>query len=153
MRRKDREVTDPKFIDEVLNKALYGNLGLCDNGEPYIVPINFAWSDNKIWLHCATEGRKLDIIRANPKVCFQVSADAELITAENPCNYGMFFSSVVIFGTASIIEDYETKSAALENLMRHLSKDFSYKFTVEETKRVCIISIKPDEITCKARVK
>ena len=153
MRRKDREVTDPKFIDKVLNEALYGNLGLSDNGKPYIVPMNYAWSENKIWLHSAIEGRKLDIIRANPKVCFQVSADTELITAENPCNYGMFYSSVVIFGTASIIEEHEAKSAALEKLMQHLSKDFSYKFSEEETKRICIISIEPDEITCKARVK
>ncbi|MCL1941681.1 MAG: pyridoxamine 5'-phosphate oxidase family protein [Synergistaceae bacterium] len=153
MRRKDREVTDPQFIGKVLNNALHGNLGLCDNGEPYIVPMNFAWSDNKIWLHCATEGRKLDIIRANPKVCFQVSADAELKTAEEPCEYGMYYSSVVIFGTASIMERYEEKAAGLEKLMQHFSKDFSHKFTEDETRRVCVISIEPREITCKARVK
>jgi len=153
MRRKDREVTDPHFIENVLNGVLYGNLGLCDNGKPYIVPMNYAWSGSKIWLHCAAEGRKLDIIRSNPKVCFQVSADTELITADNPCGYGMFYSSVIIWGTASIIEEHETKSMALGKLMRHFSKDFSHKFTEEQTKNICIISIEPEEITCKARIK
>ncbi|MCL2767527.1 MAG: pyridoxamine 5'-phosphate oxidase family protein [Synergistaceae bacterium] len=153
MRRKDREVTDPQFIENVLNKALYGNLGLSDNGEPYIVPMCYAWSENKVWFHCANEGRKLDIIRVNPKVCFQVSADTELITAENPCNYGMYYSSVVIFGTASILDDNESKSAALVRLMRHFRKGFTYNFTEEEMRDICIISIEPYEITCKARVK
>jgi len=153
MRRKDREVTDPQFIENVLNKTLYGNLGLCDNGESYIVPMNYAWSDNKIWLHCATEGRKLDIIRANPKVCFQVITDTELITANAPRNYGMYYSSVIIFGTASIVEGHEAKALALVKLVSHFQKDFSHEFKEEETKGVCIISIEPDEITCKARIK
>jgi nitroimidazol reductase NimA-like FMN-containing flavoprotein (pyridoxamine 5'-phosphate oxidase superfamily) len=153
MRRKDREILDPQFIDKVLNDAIHGNLGLCDNGEPYVIPMNYAWSDNKIWLHCANEGRKLDIIRVNPKVCFQVSAETELVIAEEPCRSGMKYSSVVISGVASIIEEHEEKSSALLRIMQHFTKDFSHKFTQEETNRVTIISIKPDKITCKARLK
>jgi nitroimidazol reductase NimA-like FMN-containing flavoprotein (pyridoxamine 5'-phosphate oxidase superfamily) len=115
--------------------------------------VNYAWSDGKIWLHCATEGRKLDIIRANPKVSFQVTADTELEIAENPCSYGIYYSSVEIFGTASIIEGHEAKAGALLEIMRHFSKDFSYEFTEAMTKNICVISIEPNEITCKAKVK
>jgi len=153
MRRKDREITDALFIEKVLNDSVYGSLGLCDNGEPYVVPMSYAWSDNKLWFHCANEGRKLDIIRANPKVCFQVTGVTEPIVAEDACRSGMLYSSVIILGTASIIEEHEEKSAALEKLMQHFSKEFSHKFSQEETNRVTIISIKPDKITCKARLK
>ena len=154
MRRKDREILDTQFIDKILNDAVYGNLGLCDNGEPYVIPMNYAWSDNKIWLHCANEGRKLDIMKVNSKVCFQVSGEAELIfSEEDACRSGMYYSSVIILGNASIIEEHEEKSAALEKLMQHFSKGFSHKFTQEETSRVTIISINPESITCKARVK
>ena len=153
MRRQDREITDKQFIDKVLNDSVYGNLGLCDNGEPYIIPMNYAWSDNIIWLHSANEWRKLEIIRVNPNVCFQVSAHTELSIAEKPCDYGMVYSSVIIFGKASIIEEYVEKSSALEKIMRHFSSNFTHKFTQEETNRVAIISIKPDKITCKARLK
>lgn len=153
MRRKDREITDVQFIEKVLNDSVYGSLGLCDNGEPYVVPISYAWSDNKLLFHCAKEGRKLDIIRANPKVCFQVTGNSEPIIAEEPCRSGMLYSSVIIFGEASIIEEYEEKSEALEKIMQHFSKEFSHKFSQEETNSVTIISIKPDKITCKARLK
>jgi nitroimidazol reductase NimA-like FMN-containing flavoprotein (pyridoxamine 5'-phosphate oxidase superfamily) len=153
MRRQDREITDTQFIDKVLNDSIYGNLGLCDDGEPYVIPMNYAWSDNKIWLHSANEGRKLNIIRVNPKVCFQVSSGTELVVAEKPCDYGMVYSSVIILGIATIIEEYEEKSVALEKIMRHFSKNVLHKFTQEEANRVTIISIKPDKITCKARIK
>ena len=154
MRRKDREILDKQFIDKILNDAVYGNLGLCDNGEPYVIPMNYAWSNNKIWLHCAKEGRKLDIIKVNPKVCFQVSGESELIySSEEACRSGMYYSSVIILGIASIMEEHEEKSAALEKLMQHFSKDFSYKFSQEETNRIAIISINPESITCKARQK
>jgi len=153
MRRKDREIVDEQFIEKVLNDSVYGALGLCDDGAPYVVPMNFAWSENKIWLHCATEGRKLEIIRANPKVCFQVSAETEMVTADNPCGYGMYYSSVMIFGIASIIEVHEEKSKALGKIMQHYSENVTHQFTQEETQRVTVISITPDKITCKARLK
>ena len=153
MRRKDREILDEQFIEKVLNDSIYGNLGLCDEGAPYVVPMNYAWSDNKIWLHCANEGRRLEIIRANPRVCFQVSAETEIVTSENPCNFGMFYSSVMIFGIASIIEEHEEKSKALVAILHHYSEKIPHQFTQDETKRVTVISIKPDKITCKARLK
>jgi len=153
MRRKDREILDEQFIEKVLKDSIYGNLGLCDDGAPYVVPMNYVWSDNKIWLHCASEGRKLDIIRTNPKVCFQVSVETELVTSENPCSYGMFYSSVMIFGIASIIEEHEEKSKVLGEILQRYSNKIPHQFTQEETKRVTVISIKPDNITCKARLK
>jgi nitroimidazol reductase NimA-like FMN-containing flavoprotein (pyridoxamine 5'-phosphate oxidase superfamily) len=65
----------------------------------------------------------------------------------------MFYSSVIISGEASIIEDYAEKSTALTKLMQHFSKGFSHRFTQEETDSVTIICIEPDKIACKARIQ
>ena len=58
MRRKDRELTDGAEMDEILDKALVGHLGLCDEGEPYVLPMNFAVLKGALYLHCAREGRQ-----------------------------------------------------------------------------------------------
>nr|MBQ4317636.1 pyridoxamine 5'-phosphate oxidase family protein [Clostridia bacterium] len=72
MRRKDREVTDRTVIDEIIRSCGCIRLGLNDSGEVYIVPMNFGYEHDGekrvFYMHCAKEGRKLDIIRENPKI-------------------------------------------------------------------------------------
>lgn len=74
MRRKDKEISDKNEIEDLLASSTVGRLGTCANGIPYITPMNFTYDKetSKIFLHCANEGRKLDNIRINPTVCFEV---------------------------------------------------------------------------------
>ena len=74
MRRKDKEITDKNEIEDILTTVMVGRLGTCSNGIPYITPVNFTYDreTSKIFLHCANEGRKLENIRVNPNVCFEV---------------------------------------------------------------------------------
>lgn len=153
MRRKDREVTDQKIIDSILSSAVHGHLGMCDDGEPYVLPMNYAWSDGIIIMHCAKEGRKLDILAKNPKVCFQVDDRTSVVESEKPCGWGMLYACVIIVGTASIVHDPAKKAEALSKIMQHFKPDFSHTFTPDETASVCIIEIIPEKITCKAREK
>lgn len=153
MRRKDREITDPRFINSILGSAVHGHLAMCDDGKPYVVPMNFAWSEGSIWLHCAKEGRKLDVMAKNPNVCFQVDDKTSVVESERACGWGMLYACVIVFGTASIIEDETKKGTALLSLMRHFKPDFNHVFTKEEINSIAIIEIKPNEITCKAREK
>lgn len=152
MRRNDREITDKNAIDRILSAAAHGHLGLCDGDEPYVVPMNFAWNEGKIYLHCAREGRKLDIIKNNPKVCFQVDSDTKVVEGEKTCGWGMLYSCVIIVGMARLVEDEAQKGFALECLMKHFKPDFDHKFTSEEINSVAIIEIAPEKISTKARI-
>ena len=70
MRRKDKEITDEKVINEILEKAKVCRLALFDKDYPYIVPMNYGYKDNALFFHVAKEGKKIDLIKRNNNVRF-----------------------------------------------------------------------------------
>lgn len=154
MRRNDRKITDSAEIDDILKKALFGHLGVCDGGEPYVLPLNFGISEGAIYFHCATEGRKLDVLRRNPKACFQVEIDTELVASTRTCGWGMLYRSVVVSGVVSVVESLEEKSRGLTALMRKCAGDsFSHDFTEQELAAVAVLRLDPVSRTGKARLR
>lgn len=121
MRRKDKQVTDVIWIEEVLQKAEWLELGLAGiDGWPYVVPMNFGYSDGCLILHGAMEGKRVRMLSENPNVCFQVVTDTEVVRNEsNPAAFSMKYRSVTGFGTAQIIGKIEEKREALKVLMHH----------------------------------
>lgn len=118
MRRHEREITDPAAIEDILRQGSICHLAMVDDGEPYVLPMNFGYSDGALFLHCAAAGRKLDVLRKNPRVCFAVETDvAMLIDPEVACNGSARYRSVVGMGTAQIIEDPDAMARALDVLM------------------------------------
>ena len=103
MRRFKQELTREECV-EILKNEPRGVLSLIgDDGYPYGVPVSYAYSDGKIFFHCAREGHKVDAIKNNPKVSFTVIAQDDVI----PEKYGTDFASVIAFGKASFVEDPE----------------------------------------------
>jgi len=152
LRRKDREITDPAEIDEILDKTLFGHLGVCDGDEPYVLPLNFGVSEGAIYFHCAPEGRKLDVLRHNPKACFQVETDTELVVSTRACGWGMLYRSVVVSGVVSVVESLEEKARGLTALMKKCAGDsFSHEFTEQELGAVIVLRLDPVSRTGKAR--
>jgi len=122
MRRRDREITDRREIDAILDRADVIRIGLCDGGRPYVVPMSFGRDGDRIYLHCATEGRKLDAIRHNPTVCFEAEIDVEVIVREIPCDWSCRYRSVIGWGSVSVVEEREEKRRGLEVLSQHYSE-------------------------------
>lgn len=152
VRRKDREIINPAELDEILEKALIGHLALCDGDEPYVLPMNFGVSDGAIYFHCASEGRKLEILRKNPKGCFQVETDMELIPSPRACGWGIVYRSVLIAGPLSVVTSDGEKAVGLTALMRkYAGKDFSHGFSPAELALVTVLRLDPEERTGKAR--
>ncbi len=125
MRRKDREITDMDQILDIVDGAKVLHLGM-DGGDgyPYIVPLNYGYEllDGSIvfYMHCAKDGRKLERIRQNPKVCVELECGAGLVSGGNiPCRYGLTYASVIGWGTAEIVEDEEEKIRGLKLLMKN----------------------------------
>jgi nitroimidazol reductase NimA-like FMN-containing flavoprotein (pyridoxamine 5'-phosphate oxidase superfamily) len=149
MRRKDKEIKEPEEIVEILRRAPVCRLGLCRDDVPYVVPLNFGYRDGCLFLHCAKEGRKMDMIRTNPRVCFEMDTDVEVIRAEQPCDWGMKFASVIGFGTASVLEDPEEKKNGLDAIMEHYGSKPEHPYPESYLKHTAVIRIEVEEMTGK----
>ena len=154
MTKRERQVTDPQQIREILDTAQVVHLGLCVDNEPYVVPMNYGYTmeDGKLtlYLHSAVRGKKLDMIRANPKVFFEMDCDRKPFEGNLPCQYGLSYSSLMGRGTAHIVEDVEEKKKAMSILMKtQTDKDFSFEDRLVSI--VTVIRIDAAEYTAKHR--
>ena len=154
MTRRERQVTDIDEIIKILDKSKVLHLGMVDGDEPYVVPMNYGYimEDGKltIYLHGANRGRKLDLIRANPKVFFEMCCDIVPFEGDVACKYGITYASVMGRGVAEIVEDVEEKKLALSVLMKtQTGKDFEFEDKMAEV--VGVIRIDVLEYTAKHR--
>jgi uncharacterized protein len=121
MRKKEKELQDRSEIDAVIRKADVCRLGLSVDDHPYIVPLNFGFDGECLYFHTAGAGKKIDMIRRNNIVCFEMDADCQVVRAENPCDWTMKFRSVIGYGKASLLTNAEEKRKALDVIMVHNS--------------------------------
>jgi nitroimidazol reductase NimA-like FMN-containing flavoprotein (pyridoxamine 5'-phosphate oxidase superfamily) len=122
MRQTTREITDLKQIEAVIQQATVCHLALWDEGYPYIVPLNFGYADRALYFHCALEGKKLDLIRENPRVGFELEGVAQIVPhAQNACAWSAKYQSVIGRGMATILTDPQDKRRALDVIMAHYS--------------------------------
>ena len=154
MTKRELQVTDPHQIRDILNKAKVLHLGLCVDNEPYVVPMNYGYimegETLVLYLHSAVQGKKLDMIRANPRVFFELDCDRMPFEGEKPCQYGLVYSSVMGRGTACIVEDVEEKIRAMTMLMKtQTGKDFAFNDRLVSI--VSVIRIDVTEYTAKHR--
>ena len=113
--------TDKEQMEAILHDEDVGRLGLALDNEPYVVPINYTYVDGRILVHCALEGRKLDFIRKNPNVCFEVSRQEGRPTSHAGDLCSAPFESVLCFGAARIIEDVHERRGLLSIFQERFS--------------------------------
>ena len=154
MTKRERQIFDPEQIQAILDTAKVLHLGLAVDNEPYVVPMNYGYRmvDGKLtlYLHSAVRGKKLDMIRANSKVFFELDCDQVPFEGKLPCQYGLSYSSVMGRGTAHIVEDVEEKKEAMSILMKtQTGKDFTFNERLVSI--VAVIRIDVAEYTAKHR--
>jgi len=150
MIRKDREITSRAEMESIINKAFVCRLGMADENGPYIVPLSFGYKEGSLYFHCAIKGRKLDILKKNKRVCFEIDTDHEIVESDKACKWGMKYKSVIGMGNASFIEDMDLKKKALDIIMRHYSGR-SFEFEEKEVNRVVIFKIEIESMTGKKK--
>ncbi len=148
MRRKDREITDRKKIESIIHKALICRLAMVDENRPYIVPLCFGYRDMTLYFHSAKKGKKLDLLKKNNRVCFEIDVDCKIKSDNKACEWGMEYKSVIGYGKAEFIEDFESKREALKMIMDGYS-DKLFDFTEAETRRVTVFRVKISSMTGK----
>ncbi len=153
MRRKDREITDQGKIEQVIRSCHCCRLGFNDNGQVYIVPLNFGYIKNDngyvFYFHGAQEGRKIDLIKSSPHVGFEMDTDYMLHEAEIACGYSARFQSVIGNGTASIVENSEEKKLGLRAIMRHVTGREDWEFEERMLAAVCVMKVVVETLSCK----
>ena len=154
MTKRERQITDEGQITAILDEAKVLHLGLAVDNEPYVVPMNYGYTRENgklvLYLHSALRGKKLDMIRTNPRVFFELDCNWAPFEGEKACQYGLSYSSVMGRGTARIVEDVEEKKTALSVLMKiQTGKDFSFEDRLVGI--VAVIRIDVEEYTAKHR--
>ena len=150
MRRNEREITDRKDIDDIIRRCRVCRLAMFDDGQPYIIPLNFGYDGRSLYFHTAPEGRKIDIIKRNNRVGFEFDILHDIVTAEQACKWGAKYESVMGSGTAEIVDDLEAKKEALEWIMRQYGNG-AWKFPEEILRKTLVLRIRILEISGKAR--
>ena len=155
MTRRERQVTDPAAIRHILGTAKVVHIGLVDGDEAYVVPMNYGYTMEEdgsltLYLHGARRGRKLDVMRQNPKVFLEMVCDIQPFEGEVACKYGITYASLMGRGVAEILEDTEEKKAGLTRLMAtQTGKRFTFDDKMASV--VSVIRIRVTDYTAKHR--
>lgn len=155
VRRKDREITDPDRINEILRRCEVCRLGLRDGDEIYIVPMSFGFEledgQRVLYFHSAKEGRKLDLLKRDPKVGFELDTGYCVQPGENACAYSANYQSVIGTGRVEFLTQPEQKEKGLQSVMRHATNKGGWHFDDAMLKSVCVLRLVVEKLCCKAR--
>ncbi|MCI5636077.1 MAG: pyridoxamine 5'-phosphate oxidase family protein [Sarcina ventriculi] len=149
MRKENRQLPEEETM-EVLLKCEYGILSTMGDDYPYAVPMSYVVANNKIYIHGTCEsGQKTKNIHNNPKVCFTVVGNTEVL----PSQFATKYESVVVLGTASLCEGTD-KEMALEKFLDKYSSEYKQagmKYIKAAINKVSVYEISIDMITGKAK--
>ncbi|OGP87681.1 MAG: pyridoxamine 5'-phosphate oxidase [Deltaproteobacteria bacterium RBG_19FT_COMBO_43_11] len=149
MRRKDKEIVNYREIEEIMRQAMICRISLVDGEYPYIVPVNFVVNDKNLYFHSSAEGKKIEILRKNKNVCFEMDIQSEIVKGKSPCAWGMKYLSVVGFGRAFFIDNSDEKKRVLNMLVEKYAGEGDYIYQEEILQKVIVIGVIMEKITGK----
>lgn len=153
MRRKDREITDSDKINEIISSCFCCRLGFCDSGTAYIVPLSFGFAEKSgvrtFYFHSAKEGRKIDLIKKNPAVGFELDTGYRIKEGNTACSCTAGFQSVIGNGSVSFVTDQTEKEEALREIMKQNTGRKDWEFVPAAVNSVCIFKLEVSEMSCK----
>ena len=144
MRQSRKEIKDSSVIIDLMNSCHVGRMGtIGEDGYPVIKPLNFAYRDGRIYFHSALKGEKIEDIRRDNRVCFEVDLPIAYVKGiESPCKSEYLYQSVIINGRAVIVEDREERISALRRLMKKCQfADAFGDFPAEKLSITCVVRI------------
>ena len=140
MRRPQTEVLERKEIEAILERAEVIYLGIRDEEAPYVLPVNFGFEGDTLFVHCGPKGAKIDLILQDPRVGFSAHADLQIIAGDTACDFSARASSVVGRGRARIVQDEQEKVRGLDAIMRHYGATRP-TYRPESLARTCVLAV------------
>lgn len=146
MRRSEREILDSKELEEVIKEASVLHIGFNDEDGIYIVPVNFGYADDRFYFHSAKEGKKIDLIKKDPLIGFELDVLKEVELHDLSCSSTAYYRSVI--GKGIIQEVIEDKEYAMSKIMEHYGQDKT-EFSKEILERTALFMIKVNYMSGK----
>ena len=149
MRKANQEIKDPEIIEQILTGAEICRMAMIDGDVPYMLPFNYGYRDRCIYIHSAPAGKKIDLLKKNGTVCFEIEQTARIIPKEKACKWATLYRSVVGYGQVEIIDDVEGKKEGLAIIMiQHGAPDL-VDFEAKEVKPMVILKLTITSLTGK----
>lgn len=153
MRRTDREITDNQKITDIISSCKCIRIGFNDEGQVYIVPLNYGYTVNDgkyiFYFHGAKEGRKIELIHKNPYVGFEMDTNVKIIESDIACNHSAYYSSIIGNGYVSIVDDLEEKKSGLLSIMKHNTGKAKWDFPKAAVNSCCVFKLVVEQLSCK----
>lgn len=154
MRRKEREITDEHKIEALIAKTQIMRVGFLDEGEIYIVPVNYGYvkEDGKyiFYFHGAKAGRKYELSKNGPQVGFELDGSYGLITGELACEYSAEYESIVGNGKITLVEDAAEKELALNAVVKQASGKADWEYSEKMLSATAVFRMDVTKMSCKA---
>lgn len=141
MRKAKLEIKDQYILEEILSGAVICRMAMMDGDRPYLLPFNYGYLERCIYIHSAPEGKKIDLLRLNPEVCFEVEDPVEITKGEKACNWSTRYRSVVGYGTVEILSDKSSKQQGLEVIMAQHGAPELIEFNQKNLDRMVILKL------------
>lgn len=155
MRRKDREVTEKEVIHKIFEKADACRIAFAVDNTPYIVCMNYGyeWKEEfpLLYFHCAHEGKKLELMKQNNYVCFQLDTDHELEYIHEKTYCTMHYASIVGMGRLEAVTDEVERKKGLDLLMAHHDRPVPERYPEGSMKRTTVLRLRVTELTAKRK--
>lgn len=149
---KNRKIILDQEIERIIKSCEYCNVAMVDlDGGPYVIPMNFGYNSNFIFLHSSGSGKKIDILKKNNAVCVSFSTDHMLRwqSEKVACSYSMKYRSVLAFGKVEFVADKEEKIIALNEIMKQYT-DKEYKYSDPSLKEVMVFKVNIEKLEGRA---
>ena len=149
MRKHKQEITDPNVLEKILFEGTICRLAMMDVDKPYLLPFNYGYQDGCLYIHSAPEGKKIDLLKENNRVCFEIESPTELTIHEKPCKWAFKYQSIVGYGHVEILTDLEKKKSGLDIIMSHYEFEGKPGYEDKQVDFIVILKVVIDEMTGK----
>ena len=149
---KNRAITLKEEIERIIQKCEVCNVAMVDlEGAPYVIPMNFGYTNDCIYLHSSQNGKKIDILKINNAVCISFSTDHLLRwqSEKVACSYSMKYRSVLAYGKVDFVTEKKEKISALNKIMKQYT-DKTYKYSDPSLVEVCVFKVNIEKMEGRA---
>ncbi|MBI9108206.1 MAG: pyridoxamine 5'-phosphate oxidase family protein [Spirochaetales bacterium] len=152
MRRNKQEITDKSEIERIITVAEVARLAINrEGGAPYIVPMNFGYEGGTFYFHSAGAGLKLDLLKADPRVCIEVEnlSTFKKDGKDSPCDWGMDYKSIIATGRAEFITDFDEKAKALKAVIAKFADEQAFPMSEKAVNAVTVFKVEAPRLSAK----
>ncbi|MEI7661303.1 MAG: pyridoxamine 5'-phosphate oxidase family protein [Bacteroidota bacterium] len=149
---RPRVISEKNELIATILRCQWCHVAMTDlGGKPYLLPMNFGYKDDVIYLHGAKDGKKIDILKQNPDVCINFTTDQQLRYQNEhvACSWSMKYRSVLCYGRTEFILDPDEKSAAMHLVMSQYTTG-EFKFNPPSIREVNVWKIRVEKYEGRA---